>query len=180
MFDNTLVRRIAYKLACALLVPLCLAIAVIRHAAMPAEAREAPPAAEFPMEWEGRPMRPLALTEVETRFARQFPGTLARLTDGRQVLVLRTVLRPTRMLHPAADCYRGVGWTIDRQQLQPDGENRLWRCFEAERGGRRMRVCEHIVDAQGRVFTDTSSWFWAAALEQSRGPWKALTVASPL
>jgi hypothetical protein len=180
MFDNTLVHRIAYKLGCALLVPLCLAIAVSRLAAIPAEAQATPPAPEFPAEWEGRPLRPLVLTDVEARFARQFPGTLSRLTDGRQVLVLRTVLRPTRMLHPAADCYRGVGWAIDRQQLQPDAANQLWRCFEAERGGRRMRVCEHIVDAQGRVFTDTSSWFWAAALEQSRGPWQAFTVASPL
>jgi hypothetical protein len=180
MFDNTLVHRIACKMACALLVPVCLAFAVLRLAATPASAQASPPAPEFPAEWEGRRLRPLVLTDVETRFARHFPGSLARLTDGHQVLVLRTVLRPTRMLHPAADCYRGVGWTIDRQQLQPDGENRLWRCFEAERGGRRMRVCEHIVDAQGRVFTDTSSWFWAATLEQSRGPWKALTVASPL
>ena len=180
MFDNTLVHRIAYKLACALLVPVCLAIAVMRLAAMPADAHTSPPAPEFPAEWEGRPLRPLVLTDVETRFARQFPGNIARLTDGQQVLVLRTVLRPTRMLHPAADCYRGVGWSIDRQQLQPDASNQLWRCFEAERDGRRMRVCEHIVDAQGRVFTDTSSWFWAAALEQSRGPWQALTVASPL
>ena len=42
-----------------------------------------------------------------------------------------------------------------------------------------MRVCERIVDAQGRTFTDASSWYWAALLQQSRGPWTALTVASP-
>ena len=61
-------------------------------------------AAELPAQWNGEPLRPLALSEVETRFARQFPGTVARLTDGQQVLVLRTVRQPTRMLHPATDC----------------------------------------------------------------------------
>jgi hypothetical protein len=119
------------------------------------------------------------LTEVEQRFARQFPGSLARLTDGQRVLVLRTVLQPTRMLHPAADCYRGLGWRIAHARLQQDGDGALWRCFEAERTGQRLRVCERIVDAQGRAFTDTSAWYWAALLHQSHGPWTALTIASP-
>ncbi|MDB5914465.1 MAG: hypothetical protein JWP22_3140 [Ramlibacter sp.] len=119
------------------------------------------------------------LTEVEQRFARQFPGTLARLTDGQQVLVLRTVLQPTRMLHPAADCYRGLGWRVAQEQLQQDPDGQLWRCFQASRAGQRLRVCERIVDAGGRGFTDTSAWYWAALLQQSRGPWQAITVASP-
>ena len=152
-----------------------------RHLGQAASAapRQAP-GFELPSQWQGRPLRPLALSEVEQRFARQFPGTLARMTDGREVLVLRAVHRPTRMLHPAADCYRGLGFRIAREQLRLDDERRLWRCFEAMRAGQRLQVCERIVDAQGAGFTDTSAWYWAAMLGQSQGPWQAITVASPL
>ncbi len=180
MFDNTFVNRVVYKLACALLLPLCLAIASWKAWSAPHAPPAAPPAPEFPSQWQGRPLRPLVLTEVEQRFARQFPGSLARLTDGEDVLVLRTVLRPTRMLHPAADCYRGLGWRVTHVQLQQDADQRLWRCFEAMHTGQRLRVCERIVDAQGHGWTDTSAWYWAALMDQSRGPWTALTVASPL
>lgn len=172
--------RAAWKLTCALLVPWCLGVAGW-NALRPGEV--SPPPAwsqELPREWEGRPLRPLALSEVEARFARRFPGSLARLTDGQQVLVLRTVLQPTRMLHPAADCYRGLGFTILAPRLEQDAAQQLWRCFEVERGGRRQRVCERIVDADGQGFTDTSAWFWAALLGETRGPWQAVTVARPL
>jgi hypothetical protein len=135
---------------------------------------------EWPTEWEGQALRPLALSAVERRFAARFPGHIARLTDGEQVLVLRQVRQPTRMLHPAADCYRGLGYRIEQAQLERDAQQQLWRCFVAEREGRRLRVCERIVDAQGHAFTDASSWFWAAQLGQSAGPWQAITTARSL
>jgi hypothetical protein len=137
-------------------------------------------APEWPTQWEGRALRPLALSAVEMRFAARFPGHIARLTDGEQVLVLREVREPTRMLHPAADCYRGLGYRIAQAQLERDAQARLWRCFIAEREGRQVRVCERIVDAQGQAFTDASSWFWAAQLGQSTGPWQAITTARSL
>ena len=148
-------------------------------------ASAAPPGAsdvarEWPATWEGQPLRPLALSAVEQRFAARFPGRMVRLTDGEQVLVLREVLQPTRMLHPAADCYRGLGYRINQAQLERDAQQRLWRCFVAERDGRRTRVCERIVDAQGQAYTDASSWFWAAQLGQSTGPWQAITTARAL
>jgi len=174
------IHQVLSKLACLACVPLCLAVAGWKAWTAPPEVPAAAVSGEWPVEWEGRRLRPLALGDAEQRFARQFPGSLARLTDGRQVLVLRTVNRPTRMLHPAADCYRGLGWRIEQARLEQDRAERLWRCFEAVREGQRQRVCERIVDAQGRGFTDTSAWYWAALLEQSRGPWQALTVASPL
>lgn len=177
MLENTFLHRVVFKLACALLLPLCLGIAAWKAGAASTPVA-APATPELPTQWEGRPIRPLVLTEVEQRFARQFPGSLARLTDGERVIVLRTVLQPTRMLHPAADCYRGLGWTIVNARLEQDAQQLLWRCFEAEREGRRLRVCERIVDTQGRAFTDTSAWYWAALLDQSQGPWTALTVAS--
>ena len=135
---------------------------------------------EWPRQWEGRPLRPLALSVVEQRFAAQFPGRIARLTDGEQVLVMREVRTPTRMLHPAADCYRGLGYRIEQARLERDDAQRLWRCFVAVRNGQRTRVCERIVGADGAAFTDASSWFWAAQLGQSTGPWQAVTTARAL
>ena len=135
---------------------------------------------EAPREWQGRPLRPVALGAVEQRFAAQFPGRIARLTDGEQVFVWRQVNRPTRMLHPAADCYRGLGYRIDQARLERDMQGRLWRCFIAERNGQRVRVCERIEGRDGQSFTDASNWFWAAQLGQAAGPWQAITIARPL
>jgi hypothetical protein len=139
-----------------------------------------PPAAaalEWPRELDGRPLRPLALGPVEQRFAARFPGAIGRFDDGRRVVILRHVTAPTRMLHPAADCFRGLGYRIADEQLERTADATLQRCFVAERAGTRLRVCETIRDADGRVYTDASSWFWAAALARSRGPWLATTTA---
>jgi hypothetical protein len=181
MFENSFLGRVMHKLAWALLLPACVLWSGFDAFTAPRAVPSAASAAiELPTHWDDRPVRPLALSAVEERFARAFPGSLARLTDGQQVLVLRTVDRPTRMLHPAADCFRGLGWRIGAQRLQLDAQGRMWRCFEVERGGVRQRVCERIEDAGGRGFTDTSAWYWSALLGESHGPWQAFTVASPL
>lgn len=136
--------------------------------------------AELPREWNGRPLRPLALGAVEARFASRFPGRIARLTDEQSVLVWRDVTAPTRMLHPAADCYRGLGYRIADARLERDVGGLLWRSFVATREGHRVRVAERIVGRDGSTFTDASAWFWAARLGRSQGPWQAITVATPL
>lgn len=159
---------------------LCALLPLLRPAAARAEAGAAVVFTETPQVWQGRALRPLALSAVEQRFASHFPGRITRLTDGEQLLVLRDVSSPTRMLHPAADCYRGLGYHIEQARLERDAEALLWRCFIAERGGVKTRVCERIVDANGGSFTDTSSWYWAAQLGRSRGPWLAITTARPL
>lgn len=181
MFENSFINRVIHKSLWVLLLPACLLWAACDVLSRPAaSATQRASGSEFATEWRGQPLRPLALSEVEERFARRFPGTLSRLTNGTQVLVVRSVDKPTRMLHPATDCYQGLGYQIAAQQLELDSERLLWRCFEARRGGQRQRVCERIVDAGGRGFTDTSAWYWAAVLGQSQGPWQAITVASPL
>jgi hypothetical protein len=208
MFENSFVNRVLHKTLWILLLPACIVWSAFAMFSQPAGVVQPPPGAglELPAQWRGAPLRPLALSEVEQRFARHFPGTLARFAiephaheaaaspgsaaspsmaaGGWQVLVLRGVDKPTRMLHPAADCYQGLGYRIAAQQLELDRERQLWRCFEATRGqpgnGQALRVCERIVDANGRGFTDTSAWYWAAAMGQSQGPWQAITVARPL
>ena len=180
-FANRFVHRMLHKALFGFAMLFCLAWSgsAALHRAPPAAATAA--FNEWPSEWDGRPLRPLALSEVEHRFAERFPGSMARLTDGQQVLVLRTVLQPTRMLHPAADCYRALGFRIEQARLERDAQERLWRCFVAQRHStQKIRVCERIVDAEGTAFTDTSAWYWAAASGRSSGPWQAVTVARPM
>ncbi|MDR1423887.1 MAG: hypothetical protein LBI92_04675 [Azoarcus sp.] len=175
------------KLLAVLLLPACavcnaIGLFDLRHETVAAPSADT--AVEWPATWQGRMLRPLALTDVEQRFAQGFPGRIARLTDDRNMLVWRHVARPTRMLHPAVDCYRAMGWRVldERLEQAKDGTGERWRCFVAERSreGVRLRVCERIEDSGGQGFTDVSAWYWAAITGQSAGPWRALTVASPL
>jgi hypothetical protein len=175
-------QRVTHKALFGLAMLLCIAWSFTQ--ARQAPATTTPAGARFqewPAQWDGEPLRPLALGEVEQRFAQRFPGAIARMTDGRRTLVLRRVDQPTRMLHPATDCYRALGWRIENARLVQDGQTRLWRCFiaQAANGGERLQVCERIVDAHGQTFTDSSAWYWAAQAGRSTGPWQAVTVAAP-
>jgi exosortase/archaeosortase family protein len=133
---------------------------------------------EWPQQFAGQPLQPLALSRVEQRFAAQFPGAIGRFRAGNKMLTLRHVTAATRKLHPAADCYRGLGFQIEaialEQRLDSAG---LQRCFIARGVGAAQRVCEYIEDAAGQSFSDTSAWYWAAQLGRSSGPWRAVTVA---
>ncbi|MDO5625585.1 MAG: hypothetical protein Q4G71_12965 [Pseudomonadota bacterium] len=181
LFANTFPHRVLGKavfgaamLACALW------SASGPRAAAPTLASSAPAiGSELPADWQGQPMRPLALSAVEQRFADRFPGHIARLTDGQRIVVLRDVARPTRMLHPAADCYRALGWRIEGERLERSAAHApVQRCFTARKPGQALRVCEHIEDARGQHFADTSAWYWAAALGRSSGPWRAITTTA--
>lgn len=181
LFANRFVHRVLHKSAFGAALLLAAACALVQALAPAAPAPAAPGTWEWPHAWDGAPLRPLALSPVEQRFARQFPGALLRATDGRQALVLRHVTAPTRMLHPAADCYRALGYRIAGIGLEDDAAGRRWRCFIATRAnGQPLRVCERITDAQGQAFTDSSAWYWAALRGRSAGPWLAVTTAQVL
>jgi len=139
------------------------------------------PSIEWPTHFRGRPLTQLALAPLDARFAQRFPGTIARFADGAQTLIVRRVDQPTRMLHPAADCFRAAGYSITAPVAQVDADGAHWRCFVAARDGQRVRVCERIVaqDFDGnRAWTDVSAWFWSAL--SSTGPWWAVTVITPI
>ena len=176
---NRFVQRVLHKGVFGAAMLLCIAWNLGHALRAPAAVdASAPQGHEWPSTWDGAPLRPLALSPVEDAFARQFPGAIARMTDGTRTLVLRHVDAPTRMLHPAADCYRALGYRIAQARLEQDAQQRLWRCFVAQRpGAAPLRVCERIVDAEGQAFTDASAWYWAAASGRSTGPWQAVTVA---
>lgn len=134
----------------------------------------------WPQQFAGRVLEELPLSDRERFFAHDFPGRIARFSDGERELVIRWVDRPTRKLHPAADCLRGAGYEVVPQPIAVDGAGSRWGCVMAGRSGRSSRVCERIVDAKLQGFTDVSSWFWHSVLQRSQGPWWAVTVAEPL
>jgi hypothetical protein len=139
---------------------------------------DAPARVDWPTHFRDQPLTQLPLSALEQRFSRRFPGAIARFTDGERVLIFRQVTRPTRQLHPAADCFGALGYRIERPKPERDAAGFTWSCFTAERDGVRLRVCERIRDSEGREWTDTSAWFWAA--QYGGGPWWATTVVETL
>jgi hypothetical protein len=119
----------------------------------------------------------LPLSARESTFLAGFPGAVARFTDGERDIVMRWVTQPTRRLHPAEDCYRGLGYTVDTSRIVTDSGGGRWRCFKAGRKQDAREVCEQLQDMDGRRWTDVSAWYWAALLERSRGPWLATTAS---
>jgi hypothetical protein len=145
-----------------------------RHRSVEAATTALPP---WPHEFEGRPLIPVPLPVEERRLLGDFPGSVARFTDGERDILLRWVNQPTRRLHPAEDCYRGWGFDVGAANVHADRDGNRWRCFEAVRDGVKRRVCEQIRDTEGVQFTDVSSWYWDATLQRSQGPWLVVTVA---
>jgi hypothetical protein len=133
---------------------------------------------DWPTHFRDQPLTQQPLSTLEQRFAQRFPGAIARFSDGARTLVLREVGRPTRQMHPAADCFRAAGYAIDRPQPFVDDQGETWSCFTARRDGAGLRVCEAIVDRDGRRWTDVSAWFWAS--QYGGGPWRAITVIEPM
>jgi hypothetical protein len=132
----------------------------------------------WPHEFDGRPLQPVALTAEEARFMGDFPGAVARFTDGESEILMRWVTQPTRKLHPAEDCYRAWGFELTTSRIRADRDGSRWRCFTAARNGGSRQVCEQIRDGEGAHFTDVSSWYWDATLQHSQAPWLVVTVAS--
>lgn len=144
-----------------------------------------PPAAVIPLTsfpgwptlFEGRPLQPLPLAEREAGFVRGFPGRVGRFSNGRSEIVVRWVVEPTRRLHPSADCFRGLGYKIVPADSERDALGRRWSVFRAVKGGQTLHVRELIAGADGRSWSDVSSWYWPAVFGRAAGPWWGYTVA---
>lgn len=121
----------------------------------------------------------LPLSEVEQSFAANFPGHIARFTDGNTVWVIRYTVKPTRMLHSSIDCYRGLGYKVSMQRVVENAQHQRWRCFDASKG-QSLQVCERIVDKQGKQWTDVSAWYWENMLKQNDHAWWAITQVSSI
>jgi hypothetical protein len=132
----------------------------------------------WPTHFAGKPLSALPSGEREQRFAADFPGRIGRFSDGEREIVVRWVSRETRKLHPASDCFRGIGYTVAPRPLTVDAGNARWGTFIATRGEDRLEVRERVYDTHGNQWTDVSAWYWAATTGKSQGPWWAVTIAS--
>jgi hypothetical protein len=144
-------------------------------------ARTQPAASRFPG-WpaalDGVPLQPLPLTGDEQALARDFPGRMAKFTDGRRHVILRFIDRDTRLFHPPAECMRNLGYAVHPRPTIVDDRQQRWGAFEATRGAQRLLVRERIYETSGAGgWTDVSSWYWAAVLGRSAGPWWSILVA---
>lgn len=150
----------------------------------PAAAADPRSSIEWPAHFRGQPLTQLPPTALEARFAARFPGAVARFTDGEQLLIVRHVRRPTRLLHPASDCFRAAGYDVAAAQAAVDTQGVRWRCFLARRGAEHLRVCERISEdlqqADAAAWTDVSAWFWDAQFRGRAAAWWALTVVTPI
>ncbi len=140
-----------------------------------------PPNIDFPgwpQELDGQALTRMTMTEKERGYNRNFPGKIARFTDGSREIIMRFVERPSRNVHPSADCLRGSGFKLETQPIRRDRGANLWGCVLARRDGKTYRVCERIYDIAAKSsWYDISSWYWAARLGRAQGPWWVVTVA---
>ena len=174
--DQSIVRMVA---ACWFVIA-CIAAA---SAPMALRDKDAAPATRafpgWPETFEDRELTPLPLSPLEERFQQDFPGRLARFSDGNREIILRWIVGESRKLHPSSDCFKAAGYAVAWQPIKRNGFER-WSVFIATRGKEKLLVSERIVDQSGRQWTDVSAWYWAAQMRDSRGPWWAVTVAQKL
>jgi hypothetical protein len=131
----------------------------------------------WPKSFEGHSLRQQELSGKELDFAKGFPGKIARFSDGSREIIIRWVTVRTRKLHPASDCFRGMGYTVQNLPLYVDQEHREWNNLEASLGDIHLHVRELIFDDHGSNWSTASSWYWAVLLGKTEGPWWAVTIA---
>lgn len=127
--------------------------------------------------FEGKPLTPLPLNEIEKTFASDFPGRMMRFTDGEREIIVRWVTEATRKLHPASDCFQGLGYTVTPLAAHRDQNGSLWASFAATKGDERLLVYDRIISDDGETWTDVSAWYWSALSHKGSGSWWAITVA---
>jgi hypothetical protein len=130
----------------------------------------------WPSKFNGKTLTPIALNEMEQSFASDFPGRIARFTDGQRELIIRWVTEPTRKLHPSSDCFQGLGYAVKPLAAHRDEQGTLWARFAAIKGNERLLVYEQIHSDSGETWTDVSAWYWSA-LQHESGSWWAITIA---
>jgi len=131
----------------------------------------------WPASLDGLPLTSLPMTEKEQIFGRDFPGRIGRFSDGRREIIIRYVTAATRKLHPAADCFRGIGYAVKPVSARRDASGHPMSCINARRGTDALTVCETIRDGGGANWADVSSWYWSALFNSGGGPWWSFVVA---
>ena len=123
-----------------------------------------------------RDLKHIELSKAESHFAETFPGKIAKFSNGQQLIQVRWITKPTRKLHPASDCFKGIGYRVRPLPLLVDKRGAIWSRIQCEKGSDQFIVRERIFDNLGQAWTDASSWYWNAVFGRSYGPWWALTI----
>lgn len=131
----------------------------------------------WPTRFEGKTLTPLPLNDIENRFATNFPGKIARFSDGEREIIVRWVTEATRKLHSASECFQGLGYRVKPLAVYRDEKGSLWTSFAATNEARQLRVRERIHSDSGETWTDVSAWYWSALRHEGSGSWWAITVA---
>src|SRR5262245_25920158 len=76
----------------------------------------------WPTHYDGHALKEMPLTRRELAFVEDFPGRVGRFSDGQREIIIRWIGAPTRRLHPAADCFRGSGYSITALPARIDGK----------------------------------------------------------
>ncbi len=130
----------------------------------------------WPVQIDGKPLQQLELSEREERLARDFPGRIARFTDGEREFIIRWTTRSSRAVQSAWDGFHGLGYRLHFGPIWRDQQGHHWRTFEAKNSNETLRVLERIHDDTGNSWTDTSSWYWTVLLGKTDGPWWVVTI----
>lgn len=132
----------------------------------------------WPETWNDQPLEPLALTAKEAVFAQGFPGEIRKFRAGSDLLILRWMAQPSRKLHPAADCFKAMGFTVKPLPWVVLDEKERFGSFSAQKGAEKLLVKERIWSATGSQFEEVSAWYWHALLNPNEAPWWSVTVIS--
>ena len=132
----------------------------------------------WPKKFRNCSLSPISLSEKEIAFFRRFPGKTAKFVSGNTKLVLRFVTTRTRRLHPAAHCYRGIGYETTPRPLWVDEKGQRWGCTRATHQDGTLYIYERLWDNRGHSWSDVSSWYWASLLGRSSAPWWTATIVS--
>lgn len=135
----------------------------------------------WPQHYEDKPLTALDLSEKERLFVEGFPGEVGRFSDGTREIIIRWVESPTRRLHPAPDCFKGVGYAMSPLPVQHNLNEVAMGCFLATKDDRSLQVCEFITAEDSgddtSSWTDVSSWYWQTVLASERSGWWSYVVA---
>lgn len=138
----------------------------------------------WPNHYENKHLTALDLTEKERVFVQGFPGEVGRFSDGTREIIIRWVESPTRWLHPAADCFKGVGYAISPLPVHYNLDDVAMGCFLASKNKQSLRVCEYVIDAETddkrETWSDVPSWYWQAILSDDDNSWWSVVVAENL
>lgn len=134
----------------------------------------------WPTSFAGKPLTRVELQPYEQRYAAEFPGRMARFSDGSRQIMFQWLPSHSRSVHSAAECLQNSGYEIEHGPIIVDGTGMKWSSCTARKGQTAIRLRERIEDSHGRHWQDVSSWYWDATLDRTNGPYWFVIVTESI